>query len=237
MTRPSIDRALLLLNQLAWLLEGLGFTFKMPEMGESLIKLVFQATGTSIAFLIKEDVERYERELRPDEKDKDPLYIWDRWRYRETGRLRLMISEFHPEGVQKSWGDGKNTRLENKLADAAPGFVVCAQGKHAHDLEWAAQQRRWEEEARLRREAEERKRKEDERRGILFAAAKNWSEAEALKAFRGACEARLRSTTANGVLTKEQDGWLRWVDLVVAEKNPISAGFLRRLEQTDNSAS
>ena len=235
-TRPTIDRALLLLNKLAWLLERQGFTFQMPEKGNTQIELVHAATGTALAFLIKEEVERYQRELRPDEKEKEPLYIWDRWRYRATGRLKLIINEYHPEGVQKSWGDGKNTKLEDKLADAAPGFMLCAQGKHAQELEWAERQRRWDEEARLRREEEERKRMEDERRSVLFTAAKKWSDAECLKAFRGACEARLRSVTADGVLAEQQDGWLRWVDVVIAETNPLSAGFLRRREQDENGA-
>ena len=230
-TRGSLDRALHLLNRLAWMLEEHEFNFTMPEKGHWQIKLVYSATGTELAFLIKEDVERYERELKPDEKDKDPIYIWDRWRHRETGRLRLLISEYHPEGARKSWGDGKNTKLEDKLADAAPGFVICAQGKHAQELEWAERQRRWDEEARLRREEEDRKRKEDERRGVLLAAAKIWSAAEELKAFRAACEGRLRNTSPEGALTELQKNWLEWVDHVIAETNPLSAGFLKHLEQ------
>ncbi len=229
-TRTSIDRALLLLNQLAWQLEGLGFTFKDPKQGESLYSLRYGPTDTELSFLIKEEVERYERELKPEEKNKDPYFIWDRWRYRPTGRLRLLITEYHPEGVQKSWGDGKNTRLEDKLPDAAPGFVICAQGKHAKELEWAETRRRWAEEERQRREAEERKRKEDERRATLFTAVKNWSSATALRAFRAACEAHLKSASPGGTLGKAQEEWLAWVDMVIMESDPLSAGFLKRLE-------
>jgi len=233
-TRGCLDRGLQLLNQLAWLLENNGFSFEAPEKESTQIRLVYTATGTGIGFFIKEGVERYERELKPEEKNKDPLYIWDRWQYRPTGKLRLIISEYYPQGARKSWGDGKNTRLEDKLADAAPDFVICAQGKHAQEVEWAARQLRWDQEARLRRESEERKRKEDERRAILCTAAKNWSDAEVLKAFRGACEARLRSTAANGILSEQQDEWLQWVDLVITETNPISAGFLKRLEGVED---
>lgn len=230
-TRGSIDRALLLFNQLAWRLEELGFTFRAPKQGESLFSLIYSPTDTELTFLLREEVERYERELKPEEKNKDPMLIWNRWLHRPTSRLRLQINEYHPAGAQKSWGDGKNTKLEDKLADAAPGFVLCAQGKHAQHLEWAERQRRWDEEARQQREAEERKRKEDERRAALFTAAKNWSNATDLRAFRAACEARFRRLSEEGVLTKAQEDWLAWVDLVIKESDPLSHGFLKRLEE------
>lgn len=230
-TRDSLDRAYLILNRLAWSLEEQGFTFLSPDKGGLLIRLVYSATDTEIAFQLREEVERYERELKPEEKGKDPIYIWNRWRYRATGRLRLLISEYHPERVQKSWGDGKNTKLEDKLADAAPGFVICAQGKHAQKLEWDARQRRWDEEARIREEEAARKRKEQERRNVLIAAAKKWKESAELQAFRSACETRLRSTASDGQLTPIQFEWLTWVDSVIREMNPLTDGFLARLEQ------
>ena len=192
--------------------------------------LIYKPTGTELSFLLKEEVERYERELTPEEKTKSISYIWDRWRHRPTGRLRLLLNEYHPEGCQKSWGEGKNTKLEDKLTDAASGFVFCAQGKHAQHLEWAERDRRWEEAARQRREEEERKKKEDERRAVLVTAAKKWSDAAALKTFRAACEARLRNVSQGGTLTRPQEDWLAWVDLVIEESDPLTSGFLKRLE-------
>lgn len=229
-TRDSLDRALLVLNRLAWVLEEQGFAFLPPAKDSSLFRLAYSATGTELAFHLREEVQRYERPLTPEEKAKDPMFIWDRWKYRPTGRLRLQIGEYHPQGVQKSWGDGKNTKLEDKLVDAPAAFVACAKGKHAQNLEWEAQRRRWEEESRLRALEAERVRKEQERRDVLLAAAKNWKETETLQAFRDACEARLRSTTTDGELTVIQAEWLTWVDAVVCDMNPLTAGFLKRLE-------
>jgi hypothetical protein len=229
-SRACIDRALLVLNQLAWRLEEMEFNFKAPEQGKSQFTLIYKPTGTELSFLLKEEVERYERELTPEEKTKSISYIWDRWRHRPTGRLRLLLNEYHPEGCQKSWGEGKNTKLEDKLTDAASGFVFCAQGKHAQHLEWAERDRRWEEAARQRREEEERKKKEDERRAVLVTAAKKWSDAAALKTFRAACEARLRNVSQGGTLTRPQEDWLAWVDLVIEESDPLTSGFLKRLE-------
>jgi hypothetical protein len=234
-TRGTLDRCLLMLNRLAVLLEATGFSFVMPAKAGERINLVYTATGTELDFFFKEDVERYERELKPEEKGKDPLFIWNRWLYRATGRLRLIISEYHPEGARKSWGDGKNTKLEDKLADAVPDFVICAQGKHAFKLEMEEQHRRWEEEARLRREEESRAQKEKDRRDALFGAAKRWRDADTLQAFRSACEARWRSATADGTLTKPQADWLSWVDEVIRDMNPLTAGFLRQLETVTSS--
>lgn len=158
-------------------------------------------------------------------------------RSRRRSQLRLIINEYHPEGARKSWGDGKNTKLEDKLVDAAPDFAVCAQGKHEQELAWQEQRRRWEEEARLRREQEERERKEKERRETLLEAAKNWRKAEGLQAFRVACEARLRSTSPDGALNQLQAGWLEWVDGVIRDTNPLTAGFLKRLEEPRDQTS
>jgi hypothetical protein len=234
-SRACIDRALLVLNQLAWQLEEMEFNFKAPEQGNSQFTLIYKPTGTELSFLLKEEVERYERELTPEEKSKSISYIWDRWRHRPTGRLRLLLNEYHPQGCQKSWGEGKNTKLEDKLTDAASGFVFCAQGKHAQHVEWAERDRRWEEAARQRREAEERKKKEDERRAVLFSAAKKWSNTTELKAFRAACETRFRSAAPDGTPTKLQDDWLAWVDRVIEESDPLTSGFLKRLEEPERA--
>ncbi len=230
-TRDSLDRALLILNKLAWLLDEQGFSFLPPMKNSPFIRLVDTATDTELTFHLREEIERYERPLKPEEKGKDPIYIWDRWRYKATGRLRLLINEYYPQGVQKSWGDGKNTKLENKLADAAPAFVECAKGKHMHKLERDAEQRRWEEQSRLRELEAARARKEQERRDVLLGAAKNWNVAETLYGFRNACEARLRSTMPDGHLSEIQSEWLSWVDTVARDMNPLTAGFLKRLEQ------
>lgn len=229
-TSENFERALRLLNRLAWLLERNGFKFEMPAEAErrKLIKLVYAASGTEVSFSLSEHVERYPRPLKPDEKDQ--TFVWNKWLYRATGRLRLVISEAYPHGGDKSWGDGKHTKLDDKLPGAVLAFIACAEAKHAEALEWAAQRLRWAEEQRVRDEREALKRKEDERRAVLVKASENWSTAERLRTFRAACEARLRGSTPDGILTTPQAEWLRWVDGVVDDTDPLTAGFLKRLE-------
>jgi hypothetical protein len=235
-TAASFERALRLLNRLAWLLEGNGFKFEMPaeEDKRKSIKLVYAATGTEISFSVSEHVERYPRPLKPDEKDQ--TFIWNKWLYLATGRLRLVISEAYPHGGDKSWGDGKHTKLDDKLQGAVPAFIACAEAKHAKELEWEALRLRRQEEERLWHEREALKRKEEERRAVLVKASDNWSSAERLRAFRVACEAWLRGSTQDGVLTTLQAEWLRWVDGVAADTDPLTAGFLKRLENPVESS-
>lgn len=230
-TKPHLDRGLRILNQLAWSLEENGFSFELPERGKSQIRLVYTETKTEVAFVIREELERYERELKPEEKNSS--YIWNRWKHRSTGSLRLIVNEYHPEGARKSWGDGKHAKLEDKLVDAAAGFVICAQGKHAKELEWKERQRIWDEEAKKRRDEEDRLRREKERREVLLAAAMRWTHAKQLSDFRVACEARLQASTASGDLSPEQRDWLNWVDAVIQDTDPLRSGFLARLEKNE----
>lgn len=228
-TKLHLDRALLILNQLAWQLEKNGFVFEMPEKGKSQIRLVYASTKTEVAFLIREETERYERELRADEKKAE--YVWNRWKQRSTGKLKLLINEYHPQGARKSWGDGKHAKLEDKISDAVTSFVICAQGKHAKEMEWQEQRRRWDEEAKKRREEEEKQKREQERRDVISAGADRWTKAKQLMDFRAACEARLRSVMPEGELSAGQRDWLTWFDAVIKDTDPLQSGFLARLER------
>ena len=227
-TLESLDRGLRLMNRFAWMLEEHGFKFVDPEEGKDSIRLVYASSETEVGFSITEQVERYPRELKPEEKGRS--YIYDQWRYRPTGRLRLMISEYYPHGARKSWGDGKNAKLEDKLAEAVPEFEACAKAIHAAELASKERQQRWQEEQRLREEAQALKRKEAERREALLAAAGSWSAARQLREFRDACEVRLRSGSPGGCLGKTQEAWLQWANGVIAETDPLTAGFLKSLE-------
>jgi len=228
-TPEHLDRGLRLMNRFAWILEEHGFKFADPEEGKDAIRLVYVSSETEVGFSITEQVERYPRELKPEEKGRS--YIYDQWRYRPTGRLRLMISEYYPHGARKSWGDGKNTKLDDKLADAVPEFEACAKAIYAHELETKEWHRRYEEDQRRREQAEAQKRKEAERKAAFVAAAANWSAAQQLRNFREVCEKRFRGQKHDRSLTKAQDDWLKWVDEVISGSDPLTAGFLEPLEK------
>ena len=222
-TPGATERALNLLSELASALEGKGFIFARDEKS-SRFQLIYSATKTEIEFSMQETFERYQRELTAAEKEKD--YVYDQWRYRSTGLLRVVLAEYHPQGARKSWGDGKHQKLENKIGDIAEGFVICAVGNHEIDVAREAERRRWEEEYRLRREAEIRAKAEEARGEELRAAARDWNEAESLRKFRAACEMDLRSHSTEGTLAPGESAWLDWVDARIQGLDPLQNGYL-----------
>ena len=171
-------------------------------------------------FMLREALERYERDLTAEEKEQ-PL-IWDRWRFRGTGRLRITVNESYPKSVRKIWDDGKAGGLEGSLGEIVKGFVICARGKHAWELESQERQRRWDEEARLGQEAEQRRLEEEERCKAFREAARRWAEARTLREFRAACEEKWRQLRPNGVLAEDEEKWLRWADIVIRRLDPLA---------------
>ena len=219
-TKEQLERALTILNQLAWHLERNGFDFEEQKDRHGLLQLVYRATGTKIDFSLREIVERYARELTAEEKTQS--WIWDKWRYRATGRLKIALAEYHPEGSRKTWSDGKIQKLDEQISDVVEGFVICAQGKHAQELEWAAQRRRWDEEAKARAEAERRRAAEANRRTELLNAAKNWDLARTITVFVDKCEAQILGNAT----TAEQDQWISWARHVAQSLDPLQTDFL-----------
>ena len=228
-TPGAMERSLNLLSELARMLEEKGFIFTRDEKS-SRLQLIFSATKTELEFSMQETFERYERELTAAEKGRG--YVYDKWRYRPTGLLRVVLAEYHPPGARKSWGDGKNQKLETKLADIVEGFVFCAQGKHAQELAWADRQRVWAEEERLRREAVAREKAEQERDEELRTAARDWAEAESLRKFRAACEKELRGHHTEETLAPGESAWLDWVDSRIVALDPLQDFLKRSLPQS-----
>jgi hypothetical protein len=84
------------------------------------------AEKNKIDFSLQEVVERCERELTAEEKKRS--WTRDRGRYRPTGRLKIVLAEYEPQGARKSWSDGKVQKLDEKLTENVEGFIICAQG-------------------------------------------------------------------------------------------------------------
>ncbi len=231
-TPKALSRCLSILNTLVWNLERNGFKFVLPDEKkekETRIRLIYAKTSTEVEFFMKEEIQR--RERPPTAEEKDRAFVINRWLYEPTGQLKLMISEFHPEGLRKCWGDGKYAKLEDKVGAAVTDFIRCAQGKHAWELEWKAQRERYRADERRRQDEEARRRAEAERRAALVTASRQWSDAGTLKAFRTECEARLRNSASDQTLSEAQQQWLRWVDQVIVELDPLTSRFLRELER------
>ncbi len=216
-TEATLDRALGFLNRLAWALGSGGFAFEMPAKDKTAIKLIYTDLKIDVSFNLREELQRV---ARPKE------HSWQSWDYKGTGKLRLTIDEYWPSDVRKSWGESKNTKLEEKIDDIAQGFVAFAKGKHEHSLEMKAREARWENEAKIREAAEARRAEEEARRDKLFEHVDQWSKAQRLRDFRAAAEATFRAKNS-GDPTPSQSQWLAWVDQIVLSTDPLCLDAVR----------
>jgi hypothetical protein len=128
-TQPLLDRALDILNRIAWQLEQNGFVFDCaPRLRDSTIKLRYGGPeGATVRLLIMEVIER---------KRNGPMdgttWCYDQWVCRSTGRLRVVVDEYFPPNVRKSWSDGQSQRLEEVTAEI-PMLRQVLLNAEAHD--------------------------------------------------------------------------------------------------------
>ena len=220
----SLARATELLSRFLPKLADKGFIFVPDPKDPSKVRTIFARTQTQVDWYIHEVIERYERELKPEEKDR--AWIYGRWQYRGTGKLRISITEYGSPSVPGSWGDGARAQLESKLDDAARAFLVWAEVLHAAHLDREVQARRRAEEARLWEEEEAWRRGIEKMQTEFQEASDRWAKAESLRAFRGACEGALRARSADGILSDFERRWLEWADRVAASLDPLKGRYL-----------
>lgn len=228
-TPPLLDRALAILNRIAWQLEQNGFVFDCaPRLRDSTIKLRYGGPeGATVRLLIMEVIER---------KRNGPMdgttWCYDQWVCCSTGRLRVVIDEYFPQNVRKSWSDGQTQRLEQVTAEITEGFVL-----HGKIRE---KQRRVQLEQEQVRQAEERARlAEAERRAMaerrLRAAhemSENWHRANKLRSFRDACRARFTVVGGHAGAAPQEQAWMDWLDQMIANTDPLlSAAVCQTVEE------
>lgn len=224
-TPPFLARALDILNRMAWQLERNGFVFECaPRLRDATIKLRYGGPeGATVRLLIMEVIER---------KRNGPMdgttWCYDQWICRSTGRLRVVVDEYFPQNVRKSWSDGQVQRLEDVTAEITEGFVL--HGKIREKLRLAQleqeQSRQAEERARLA-EAERRARAERRLRTAHEMRA-NWHRANELRSFRDACRARFTVGGGDAGAAPQEQAWIDWLDRMIVNTDPLLSGAVRQ---------
>ena len=155
--------------------------------------------------------EKLERAQRDESRMRRPSRFTSEHDWNPTGRLVLKMDHSYLDGVRRSWGDGKQQRVEACLNDFVVGLVAVAEALRARRLEREAWQRE-RREAEARR-AEEARRKEEEAARVraLDADVAAWGRARAIREY--AAELR-QSAEAAGVLNEGSPltAWLAWVE-------------------------
>lgn len=178
--------------------------------------------GHPIEFGLEEKFQRIER-------PRDKTNLQDSWRYHRyeyisTGTLILKIPEWGADGLQKTWSDGKTTKLENCLNDFIVGLLEVAEAVKVRRL-------KQEQEEQLRREAERRRQEEAIRRQeelarleALEQEAANWAKAQQLRTYLLALKDML--TAKHGAIQpgSQADQWLIWAHQHADRLDPLVAG-------------
>ncbi len=138
----------------------------------------------------------YEREMKRWKQDRErpirPMHFVQRpkpYDVSATGELNIEVTGAS-YGRQRSWGDRARWKLEDRLPNLLRELelqAVDAEERHlAREREQAERQRRWEaamDDAKVRLIA-------DHRRNVLRERVRAWNEAEAIRAYCSAIEAR-----------------------------------------------
>jgi hypothetical protein len=157
--------------------------------------------GVRLGLTLAEDYKRTETVTT------DPKYSWRKtstFTYHFSGQLRLTISGDY--AGRKSWGDGKQSRLEDKVESVIAGLAGAAQAIAALRTEREEQRRRWAEEARRAEVARERQRRMMSFADKLQKEAGAWHRYCEVSAYVDHLNSLL---SAGAVLPDKSKEWLR----------------------------
>lgn len=202
----SLPRALRIMDTLFKALEARSHQVSIQDGYHRT--LAVRINGEPIEFGLEE---RFQRIDHPDQKN-SRLESWMRQRYQyiPTGSLLLKIVAWGVDGIQKTWSDGKTTKLETCLNDFVVGLLKVAEATKDRRLRQEHEERA-RQEAQRRREEEARKQQEEQaRRQRLEEEAASWTKAQQLRAYLAALKAMLTGKHGEIQLGSQADQWLTW---------------------------
>lgn len=216
----SLSRALRIMNTLFHALEARGYPVGMQD-GHNR-SLGVRINGEPIEFGLKEKFRRIDH---PDQKN-PRLQSWERERhqYVPSGILFLKITQWGVDGLQKTWSDGKTSKLESCLNDFVAGLLKVAEAAKARRL-------KQEQEEQLRREAERRRQEETQKRQEELASrqkleqeAASWAKSQQLRAYLSALKDMLIAKHGEIQSGSQADQWLTWAYQHADRLDPLVNG-------------
>ncbi|MDP3092172.1 MAG: hypothetical protein Q8N04_15970 [Nitrospira sp.] len=212
-----LSRAVRIMNALFLALEARGHQVGIQAGYKKTLGV--RIDGQPVEFGLEEKFQRSERSEEKNRKQ-DP-WGYRRYEYVSTGTLMLKITEWGADGLQKTWSDGKTTKLENYLNDFVVGLLRVAEAVKAR-------RRKQEQEEQLRREAERRRQEEAIKRQeelarlqALEQEAANWAKAQQLRTYLSALKDML--TIKHGEIQpgSRADQWLTWAHQHADRLDPL----------------
>lgn len=213
----SLSRALRIMNTLFAALEARGHQVGIQDGFKK--SLGVRINGQPVEFGLEE---KFQRIKRPDDKSRRPdPWGYRRYEYVPTGTLILKITQWGVDGLQKTWSDGKTSKLESCLNDVVVGLLKVAEAAKARRLK-QEQEEQLRREAERRRQEEEQKRQEElARRQALEQEAANWAKAQQLRAYLSALKSMLIAKHGEIQSRSQADQWLVWAHQHANRLDPL----------------
>jgi len=177
--------------------------------------------GESIQFGLEEKFRRIDH---PDQHN-DRLQPWQRQRYAyvPTEELFLKIDEWSAQGLQKTWGDGKTTKLESCLHDFIIGLIRVAQVVKAERLKRENEHRARMEAQQRRLLDEQRRQQEQNRRNYLIQESTAWAQAQQVRAYIAALREKVSARHGGIHPGSQTDQWIIWASRQADSLDPLEA--------------
>ena len=215
----SLQRALRIMNTLLNALESRGYQLVLQEGAKSSLRACIE--GESIHFGLEEKFRRIDH---PDQNN-DRLQPWQRQRYAyvPTGELFLKIDEWCAQGLQKTWGDGKATKLESCLNDFIIGLISVARVVKDERVKREKEHRARLEAEQRRLLEEQRRQQAEKRRNYLLQDAAAWAQAQQVRVYIAAFKEKLVARHGEIQPGSQADQWISWASRQADSLDPLEA--------------
>lgn len=211
-TRASLDRALRIMDALVKALEGCGCTVSVRSGQQA--GTVVKVGDDEVPIRLDERTRRVEQPRKPGD------WMSKRYQFLPTGTLAFQVEQYARGNFQKTWADGKEELLEQRLNGVVESVLVAAEEEKARRLERERREREWKATARQREEARLREALERALVQDLEKRVGAWQTSAQVRAFAAAVEERVL-LEGDGQEIERLRLWLTWVRSYADRLDPV----------------
>lgn len=226
----TLDRTLRLIDALIKASETQGHIWKTTKNAQTTVTINDQ----TFHLCVREKLDRHELPLPPPPPRPPPPPGRHRWEpnldsllrprhlyeWTSTGKLSISIDgQWFDRAVQKNWNDTDRTPLEAKLHEVLAGFGAAAVAIQTHRDE-LERRRKVEAECAAQQQEEARHRAHQQQLRIrLVHSIERWEQAQRLRDFCSAVEARLNTLPPEAQVSGR--AWLQWAAAQIDRLDPL----------------
>ena len=221
-SRPNIDRAMVIMDALVKALEGRGYPISVRE-DDGTRGTAVTVLDEAVHIQLKELLDHKAKVVTP--KQREDYLSWHRRpevEYFPSGRLALCIVSDDIEGCRRLWADGTTQKVEECLNSFISGLVIAAEAIKTARAKREQREIEWKEEERRRHETEQRRWEEEKRIRDLEAKRAAWEQSQQIRRFLAAVEEahRLRAQQ-NHEPPPARSPWLAWAHRYADSLDPL----------------